>query len=49
MASNEEYDESAMEDGMPGPGAPTPLTALEVRVLAPLTSLLIDMMLIEYL
>lgn len=30
---SEEYDESANmdESGMPGPGAPTPLTALEVR------------------
>lgn len=33
MSNNEEYDESAnMEDdsGIPNPGAPTPLSALEV-------------------
>jgi hypothetical protein len=32
---SEEYDEQAGdESGMPGPGAPTPLTALEVRAFA---------------
>ena len=32
---SEEYDEAQMgeEGGMPGPGAPTPLFALEVRIL----------------
>jgi hypothetical protein len=34
MAGDREYDETAMEDGgMTGPGAPTPLSALEVNLL----------------
>lgn len=34
MMQTEEYDESqAGDESMTGPGAPTPLTALEVRVL----------------
>jgi len=31
MSNHEDYDESAMDDGgQPNPGAPTPLSALEV-------------------